>query len=157
MPPAPAQLKGYFPISFATALGATAPTSAGITLGGWTVPTGARFNITDVQAWCAYSGSNGASTGTTKVNVFQGSTSVLSSEITLATGSTASGTLTAAVVPVESAVAITATANGGGAGSIAAAQSIQIRVIGFFSRHPNSIFGNFGFADPASLPTFGQP
>lgn len=157
MPPAPAQLKGYFLISFATALSASAPSSAGLTMGSWTVPTGARFNIVDVDAWCAYSGSSGASAGVAKVNVMQGTTPVLSSEISLASGSSVKGTLTSAIVAVDSAVALFATYNAGGAGSIAAAQGVQVRITGFLSRHPNSIFGNFGFADPVSLPTFGQP
>ena len=157
MPAAPVQLKGYFPITFATALGASGGTSAGITIGSTTVPTGARFNILDVETWCAYSGSNGAAGGVTRVNVFQGTTSVLSSEISLATSANVRGTLTSAIVPVEAAVAITATLNGGFAGSIAAAQSVQVRITGYYSRHPNSIFGNFGFADPTTLPAFGQP
>lgn len=142
-------------LHFATALLGTAPTSAGNTLGTWAVPTGARFNIFDVQAFTNFSGSVGQANAVSRVNVFQGSTSVLSSELSLATGSSTSGTLTAAVVPVESGVVISATGTGGFAGSARGSDTVQIRVTGYFAAMPNAIYGNFGFANPTTQPSTG--
>ena len=56
---------------------------------------------------------------------------------------------------VESAVVLSATLNGGFAGSIAAAQGVQVRITGYLMRHPNSIFGNFGYVDGTTQPNFG--
>lgn len=146
---------GYWPLVFATQSVASPTTSAGITVGGWTVPTGARFVIHDVQAWSEYSGSAGASGGRGRINVFQGSTSVLSSEISLASAASTSGTLTAANVPVEAGVTITATAGAGFSGSTGATQHVIVTILGSLSQHPNSIYGNFGYANSTSQPAFG--
>lgn len=148
---------GYFQIHFATQTLSTPTTSAGVTLGTWTVPTGARFNIMDVQAFAEYSGTASVTSHVGRVNVFQGSTSVLSSEISLASGSSTAGTLTASVVPVSSAVVLSATGSAGfGTGAAASnAQHVTVKILGFLSEHPNSISGNFGYADPTSQPNFG--
>ena len=144
---------GYFTISMATASVATAPTSAGFTIGAWTVPTGAEFRVVDVQAFCGWNGSTG--TGPARVNAFYGGTSLLSSEISLATAVSTAGTLATPLVRVQSGVTITATANGGFAGSVRQADAVMVSITGFLSKHPNSVFGNFGTALNVDQPAFG--
>lgn len=150
---------GYFMITMATGAVGTPSSSAGITLGAWTVPTGARLHIYDVQAFCDFSGSLGMAAGVGRVNVLAGGTSVLSSEISLASGSSSAGTLTAGTVAVAGAVSLTATAsagfNVGGAGGANWAQNVQVRILCGLSQHPDSIRGNFGYAAPVSQPAFG--
>lgn len=150
---------GYFSLTFATGALASASSGAGITIGAWTVPTGARLHIYDVQAFCDFSGSLGMAAGVGRINVLAGSTSVLSSEISLASGSSVAGTLTAGTVVVTSGTTLTATGQGGlnvgGAGGANWAQNVQVRVLCGLAQHPNSVFGNFGYANPTSQPNFG--
>lgn len=147
---------GYFALTFSTQILGSALTGAGWTLGTWTVPTGARFLIHDVQAHSEFSGSTGQAAARGRVNVLQGSTAVLSTEILLATGTSASGTLTQANVAVESAVVISATA-AAGFGNLASsnAQHVTVTILGSLAKHPDSIFGNFGYAAPTTQPTTG--
>lgn len=138
----------YFPLVFATQTLSTPTTSAGYTLGTWNVPAGSEYVITDVQADSEFSGSLGAAAFRGRVNVLAGGVSVLSSEVSLASGSSASGTLTTTTgVSVASGVAITATGSAGfGSGAASNAQHVTVRVMGFVRAHPSSVFGNFGSA-----------
>jgi hypothetical protein len=148
---------GYYAISFSTQLVATTASSAGMVLGNWTVPTGARYHIVNAQAYSEWSGSSGGATHVGRVNVFVDTTSALSSEISLATDAVTQGTLTSAYVTAESASVIEATAAAGfGIGSAASsAQHVQVIILGFLSQHPNSTNTNFGTFDPTSQPAFG--
>jgi hypothetical protein len=147
----------YFPLSFATQALATQSSggsSAGSIIGCWTVPTGCTFNIVDIQASCSFSGSLGA-TGTTvgKIGVRAGTTAV-TSEISLASGSAVSGTLTSAIVTVAAGTTIFAT--GFTASTLQmAALNPNVTITGFISTHPTSIFNNFGTFQSTSQPTTG--
>lgn len=143
----------YFPLVFATPSLATPTTSAGFTIGAWTVPTGAELGIVDIQAYSGYSGSNG--TGPARVNVFYGGTSMLSSEISLATQSSVAGTLATPLLRVQSGQTITATGTGGVTGSIRQADAVLVTVTAYWAKHPNSVFGNFGTATRPDQPNFG--
>ena len=137
----------YYPLHFATQTLSTPTTSAGFVLGTWAVPTGAEYVVTDIQAFSEFSGSLGASAFRGRVNVFSGSTSLLSSELSLASGSSASGTLTTTTgVVVGSGTVISATGSAGfGAGAAASnAQHVTVNVMGYIREHPSSIVGNFG-------------
>ena len=148
---------GYFTITFSTQSLATASSSAGYTIGAWTVPTGARYGIVDVQAFCEYSGTPSVPSHVGRVNVLVEGTTALSSEISLASGSSTSGTLTARTVVATTGQTITATAAGGfGSGAASSAvQHLEVTITGFLMEHPNSIFGNFGYANPTTQPNFG--
>jgi hypothetical protein len=145
----------YFPLTFATANLATSASAAGVTIGAWTVPTGAEYVITDVQGFCTFSGSFGLAGAVGQVQLFANSIAVCSSAISLATGSSVSGTLaTSTGVRAYSGQTISATAF--------APSTIQhvvqiptVRVMGYVVKHPSSVFGNFGSADVPSVLSFG--